>query len=542
MAKYRIKAPDGHMYQFDAPDDITQEQAEDYVKKNYQSVPEPKAGDLSLGEMALEGAKGTGEALLSLGTSAIAGPYSGYAGLARAALPGQPGAGAESVERTQEAMTYQPRTAAGKKAVEIISKPFQKWSDISKHAGESVREITGSPGLATTAETVMQAAPLAAEKAMPKGGTIAGAEARSAKLSAANRMKDMELKEAQDAGYVVTPTQARAGLGSRAVEGLSGSAKMEKLASVKNQAVTNDLVKGDLSITGDQPISVSVLQDIRKRSGAAYEAVKSSVKAIKPDAQFKKDLDALRGDYSNAAREYPDLIKNAEIEKLISSLDVTASPRSMIELTRKLRRDATANLRAYDNPEKQALGFAQRNAATAVEEQIDRALSSVGKGNLVAEFRQARELIAKTHDVEAALNETTGDVSARYLGKLYDKGRPLTGGMEKAARFSRAFDKSARDIVKMADQSEFGWGDLMLGTAAEAIGHATTGSFGGMAAIGARPAARHVILSKPYQRAFLGPPDYGPSSLQKMKDFFARVQGQPGAGMIEMDLEQQQKK
>jgi hypothetical protein len=317
----------------------------------------------------------------------------------------------------------------------------------------------------------------------------------------AETLSAKNIREAKEAKYVLTPTQLDQGTVPRAVEGLAGSAKTEKLASIKNQRNTNRMVAEDLGLKG-RTITLEDLETIRKEKGAVYEEIKSSVKLIKPDDKFRKDLQGLRGDFTEASKAYPDLIKNEGVETLIKALDVPASPRQMVELTKKLRKDATSNLKAYDDPAKQALGMAQRNASNALEEMIQRALQSVGKKDLVDKWRGARTTIAKTYDIEAALNETTGDVSANYLGKLYKSGKPLTGNMEKAAKFARAFEGSARDVGKMRDATEFGYGDLFLGGLGGLAGHVATGgatSLAGLGLVGARPAARHLMLSTPYQ-------------------------------------------
>jgi uncharacterized protein with ATP-grasp and redox domains len=159
----------------------------------------------------------------------------------------------------------------------------------------------------------------------------------------------------------------------------------------------------------------------------------------------------------------------------------------MVELTRKLRKDASANLKNFADPEKRALGTAQRDASNALEELIDRALTSVGKNDLVTNWRSARQLLAKTYDVESALNETTGNVSTRQLAKMLDKGKPFTGNMEKAAQFGRQFEGSSRDVDKMRDAVPVDFGDVALG------------AFGNIASLGARPAVRGTLASKAYQ-------------------------------------------
>jgi hypothetical protein len=164
---------------------------------------------------------------------------------------------------------------------------------------------------------------------------------------------------------------------------------------------------------------------------------------------FQQDLQNLRGDFTNAAATYPELMRNQEVEGLISTLNRPASPMAMVELTKKLRRDATTNLKSFDDPAKRELGMAQRDAATALEDQIDRALQSVGKPGMVDEWRKARRTIAKSYDAEAAFNPETGNFSMPVLARMAAKGKPFTGGMKDAADFARSFEGSARAVDKM---------------------------------------------------------------------------------------------
>jgi hypothetical protein len=54
-------------------------------------------------------------------------------------------------------------------------------------------------------------------------------------------------------------------------------------------------------------------------------------------------------------------------------------------------------------------------------------------------LRDARKQIAKTYTVERALNDATGTVNARVLGRIYDKGQPLSDGLDTVGRFASGF-------------------------------------------------------------------------------------------------------
>lgn len=336
-----------------------------------------------------------------------------------------------------------------------------------------------------------------------------------------NALRDSTLQASQAAGYVVPPTQANPTLLNRAAEGFAGKISTAQLASSKNQAVTNDLAKKSLGIMNDQPITPKVLEDIRANAGQAYEAIAQIPQPLKSNASYTRAINQLGDDWSNAAQQFPDLVKNDQITTLISSLkQKEINPAAAVEVVKKLRFDAKANLKAADDPAKLALGKAQRSAAEAVENLIDSNLNSAAwrfelakqarlnglpyqdTRPLVENLKNARQLIAKSYDIEAALNESTGNVSAQYLAKLLDKGKPLTGELKTAAEFARTFPKAAQDLEKMGSLP--GLSPLDYGTAG--LGLMTSGGNPlAIAGLAARPGARSAILSKPYQNALLTP-------------------------------------
>jgi hypothetical protein len=75
-----------------------------------------------------------------------------------------------------------------------------------------------------------------------------------------------------------------------------------------------------------------------------------------------------------------------------------------------------------------------------LEQQAKRA----GSPELIDRLRQARTDIAKTYDVDRALNLADGNVDARILGRALDRGTPLSGELATAAKFSEPFPQLTR--------------------------------------------------------------------------------------------------
>jgi len=145
------------------------------------------------------------EALPTVASALVAEPVAGVAGLARTALPGEPGVGAETIETVRQALTIPPISEAGQAGLENIGAFIEAGVDVanfpisglvgltelvagqgleqavqtvktiqsegvSKTVGQRAFEETGSPLIATIAETVPEATLLAlGVKKTPRG-------------------------------------------------------------------------------------------------------------------------------------------------------------------------------------------------------------------------------------------------------------------------------------------------------------------------------------------------------------------------------------
>lgn len=95
----------------------------------------------------------------------VAEPIAGLAGIIGGILPGKEGQAAEFVEKTREALTYKPRTEAGKQALssfgETVAPIGEALQKVEKGLGDVTYEATGSPALAAAA-TALPAATMEA--------------------------------------------------------------------------------------------------------------------------------------------------------------------------------------------------------------------------------------------------------------------------------------------------------------------------------------------------------------------------------------------
>ena len=137
------------------------------------------------------------EPVATFATGAIAEPVAGLAGIVQSLNPfADEGAGAEAVQATREALTYQPKSEFGKKTLGELGGVVEPAEGIIQGAetalGDYVFEKTDSPTLAAAAATLPQAA---LQGIGFKGGGSAVKVGRSLKAGATTRKVVKALKE-----------------------------------------------------------------------------------------------------------------------------------------------------------------------------------------------------------------------------------------------------------------------------------------------------------------------------------------------------------
>lgn len=281
---------------------------------------------------------------------------------------------------------------------------------------------------------------------------------KTAEMTAAqtrNSMRDAVLKEGQSAGYVVPQSQVQPTFLSNRLESIGGKAAVKQEATVRNQEVTNALTRKALGLSEDFPISQTALDGIRKTSGKAYQEVAS----LNPQAAA--DLEALK----------------------------------------VARNEATGWFTAYNRsarPDDLAKAKAARELSDQLEKMLETHAKQAGREELIPALVSARKQIAKTYTVERALNKSTGEVSAPVLGRMLDKGKPLSDGLDTIAKFNQAFPQVSRPAA-MTQTPGVSFAEPLTAGMAGLAGQALTGNPLGLMAAGLpllRGPARSLALSK----------------------------------------------
>jgi hypothetical protein len=288
-----------------------------------------------------------------------------------------------------------------------------------------------------------------------------------ARQEAENSVRDSTLRAAQDEGYVVPPSSSGGGFLSRRLESIGGKAAVGQQAAAQNQKITNAIARRELGLSKMSPLSEDTLNSLRNKLAAPYREV--------------------------------------------ARIDQEAA--SALEKLKQTRFDANAQHKFYNhtpNPEVLAKAKALDAEAARLESYLEGIAANAGKASLVDELRKARTQIAKTYDVERALNIGTGDVAAKSLGRALDKGKPLSGGLATAGRFAEAFPSYAREGATIPTPG-VSKSEMILGLGLGLGGYGVGGVPGiAMAALPLMSGpVRSGILSKPYQK--LVAPNYSPA-------------------------------
>ena len=365
-------------------------------------------------------AKDVFEAGLQAATGAVSQPFAGFAGIGAAIAPGGR-TGAEAVEDVSNALTFQSDRPGAQELLGTISKPFQaieRGADLAGEVSGDPEDVLG----ATAVKTALLGAP-----------SLLGL--RTMRQNAKVSPREAALRAGQEKGLVAPPGSVK---GSGLLEGVGGKIKTQQLASSRNQPVTNAIAARSIGLADDTPLSVDVLEAVRRDAGRSFEAVRQAGR-IKTDGKFIEQLSNATSRFRSAARDFPKVAKNEVVDLIDDIKKPEFDASSGVDVISLLRNRADVAFRNGDA----GAGRAFRQAAGAVEDVIDRHLAKTDVDPaLLQGYRNARAQIAKTYTIQDALEGS--NVSALKLGAALKKGKPLSGDLKVLAEFAQEFPKAVQ--------------------------------------------------------------------------------------------------
>lgn len=324
-------------------------------------------------------------------------------------------------------------------------------------------------------------------------------------------------------GYIVPPSQVNPSFFNRTLESISGKHSTAQIASIRNQATTERLVRKSLGLADDLPLSRETLGQYRSAQHAAgYDPVRQ-IGAIPASKGFVDKLDDIAAEVGKAKSNIP-AVRRDDVIKLVDQNRVPSfDSGDAVDAIRAMRENADQAYRKGDN----IVGKAYKGIADAYEVALDDALQQSGNPQLLAAYREARQQIAKSFTVEKALREGAGTLDARVIARELQKGKPLSGELKTVGQFANTFDKAAQpphligspdvhNLRSYASAGGAGMGFLSGGPVTAAIGAA--------APFVAPPAARSIMFSPSVQQGLLRPPSQiDPQTLQGLLGMAQKV-------------------
>jgi hypothetical protein len=329
-----------------------------------------------------------------------------------------------------------------------------------------------------------------------------------AKLTQAQLVAERAIAE----GATLPPTQVNPSMLNRLIEGISGKQQTSQIASVKNQQLVNEQARKTLNLAPDVEITPQVLQQYRDVKGQAYDALRANP-AYYADKPFLNDINSKTAEIQKRGG----LVKSGEELNLLNELkQLRFDGDGLVEKIKVLRSDSDVNFRSAD-PDKIRLAQVQKFASKQLEDLAERNLKNFNQPDVMTNFKQARQDIAKSYTIEKALNAATGNVSGAALGQRAATGKIVPSELQALSNAAAAYPTAFQNVARIG--SVPGFSPLDIGTAG--IASAAAGNPSVMLSAATRPTLRSLAVSPMYQRNML------PSSQPQMPGLLNRVTSNP---------------
>ncbi|MCP3999403.1 MAG: hypothetical protein GY727_00615 [Gammaproteobacteria bacterium] len=276
-------------------------------------------------------AVGTLETIGTVGSSMIAEPIAGLAGIAQSINPfADEGAGAQAVQATREALTYEPRTEEGKEQLQSVGEALSPVGEVlegvERGLGETVLEKTGSPELAAIAHSL----PTAVLEAIGiKGTGRAKSIAKAVPDDAAQSVLDASKKfDVPVMTSDVAPPKTYAGRFAQSLNeklGVLGSGK----ARASQQVARENAVQGladNLDIDLDSDFADQIVKNLNKESARKLQSAggvrSAAVKALDEygEVPLTKTMEVIDEQLAKQAK-----LKDRANPQIVSKLESTKS-------------------------------------------------------------------------------------------------------------------------------------------------------------------------------------------------------------------------
>ena len=397
------------------------------IKSMQQVTPqeEPSFGDQVMG---------TAETLATIGTSSIAEPAAGIAGLVNTALFGGE-YGADAVDRVRDALTYDPKTEEGRRQLMAVGKTLQPVVEVLEAAerasGEAGYDLAGPVGGAIGETLPTALMELAGVKGIRGGSRIkqSGPTAQEQQILEAGAQRDVPILTSD-----ISPPETFVG---KSVQALSerlgplgtGTARQAQ-QSAREEAVRGFAEQFDISPTEMPDFSADIVRNLNQKSAKNFEKAggirKTAVEAL--DQYGVVPVEKTLSQIETQLKRQERLGAKAD-ESLISNLQniESAIQNGDFSLVKDIRTEVIDDLKALrrsEDPRAEA-------SLQAVKIAIDDDLLNFAKANdrsAAAKWQQSNRLFAdefsRTRDSELKRILKSGDTTPEKVIPLLRGGKP----------------------------------------------------------------------------------------------------------------------
>jgi len=343
--------------------------------------------------------------------------------------------------------TPEYQTEAGRQFMEFVGQNVQSLAKgISEKTGVPVQDVESYIGSATiAAPAVARAAGRAAAPALEQAAIGArmpfepALQARRERLSMEDYARGPQIDaaaEAQRLKIALNPTDIQPTFGPKLTSALAGPRGPEVLAGVNKRRVREiALNELDLPLTTDLS-SKEAFSQARVQVAAPYSQVRS-LPLMKADDAILGELDALRPNQALIGKDRTAAAANKLIDDAVKKTQQGLTGGQVLDNIRSLRADSQ---RAYKNPSATPaqidLADTQLAIATKLEALIE---ANITDKKLLADFRDARQKMAKTYAYEGATDFNTGMVDVGKLSRITAKDNTLTGDIAALGKIAGNF-------------------------------------------------------------------------------------------------------
>jgi hypothetical protein len=228
----------------------------------------------------------------------------------------------------------------------------------------------------------------------------------------------------------------------------AGRAALNQEASVMNADAINAAAREAIGLSADaRPLSRETIKSVINEAYEPYQKIQAIQKQAKAQLATleKQALTEASGHGAHLQMDNPDFHRLADPLRVQAAADVDALKLARIGAHREMEKiHSQAPDASYDKFR------AYKDEAEALSDAIEKAAELSGDKDLLKRLKASRVRIAQGYNLMNAVS-LNGIVDARKLASQMSAGAPLSGNLEKLARFADAVSKDVIPINRAGD-------------------------------------------------------------------------------------------